>query len=292
MNNLQLDSDYTQVEYQGEEFPPSTTTIAGGTGTPVLTINGVITGPNVTFSGGSSGFSYVAVGTTTLNLVSALTTKGDIYTWSTVGTRLAVGANGTVLTADSAQTTGLRWATAAAGTVTSFSAAPSGIFDVATATTTPALSLDNQAANTFLRGPTSGGAATPSFGVLVDADLLPFSGTYTPTLTGVANVQASTAYLCQYLRVGNTVTVAGRLDVDPTSASTLTQLGISLPIASAFSDANQNQAGGTAVAAAGIQLGSGAIISDVTNDRAELQFNSLTITVNTAIFFTFTYMIV
>jgi len=39
-----------------------------------------------------------------------LTTKGDVFTFSTVDARLGVGANGTVLTADSAETTGLKWA--------------------------------------------------------------------------------------------------------------------------------------------------------------------------------------
>ena len=36
-----------------------------------------------------------------------LTTKGDVFTFSTVDARLGVGANGTVLTADSAETTGI-----------------------------------------------------------------------------------------------------------------------------------------------------------------------------------------
>lgn len=44
-----------------------------------------------------------------------LTTKGDVFTFSTVDARLGVGANGTVLTADSAETTGLKWAAPAAG---------------------------------------------------------------------------------------------------------------------------------------------------------------------------------
>ena len=44
-----------------------------------------------------------------------LTTKGDLFTFSTVDARLGVGANGTVLTADSAETTGLKWATPAGG---------------------------------------------------------------------------------------------------------------------------------------------------------------------------------
>jgi hypothetical protein len=41
----------------------------------------------------------------------ALTTKGDLQTFSTIVTRLAVGADGTQLEADSTQATGLKWGT-------------------------------------------------------------------------------------------------------------------------------------------------------------------------------------
>jgi hypothetical protein len=44
-----------------------------------------------------------------------LTTKGDLFTFDTADARLGVGANGTVLTADSAEATGLKWATPSAG---------------------------------------------------------------------------------------------------------------------------------------------------------------------------------
>jgi hypothetical protein len=44
-----------------------------------------------------------------------LTTKGDLFTFSTVDARLGVGTNGQTLVADSAEATGLKWATAAAG---------------------------------------------------------------------------------------------------------------------------------------------------------------------------------
>ena len=44
------------------------------------------------------------------SVTSPLTSKGDIHAFSTVDTRLPVGANALVLTADSTQVTGLRWA--------------------------------------------------------------------------------------------------------------------------------------------------------------------------------------
>jgi hypothetical protein len=44
-----------------------------------------------------------------------LTTKGDLLTYSTTDTRLGVGTNGQVLTADSAEATGLKWATPSGG---------------------------------------------------------------------------------------------------------------------------------------------------------------------------------
>lgn len=79
------------------------------------------------------------------------------------------GNSGKFLTTDGTNTS---WATpAGAGTVTSFSATPSSVFNVATATSTPALSLDDQAANVVLAGPTTGSAATPGFRALVDADI-------------------------------------------------------------------------------------------------------------------------
>lgn len=114
------------------------------------------------------------------------------------------------------------------------------------------------------------------------------SGTYTPTLTNVANVAASTAYQCQYLRVGSTVTVSGKLDVDPTLAATSTQVGISLPVASNFGAAQD--CGGVAFAS-GIAAQGAAILADSTNDRAQLQYVSSDIT-NQPMYFTFTYEVI
>lgn len=46
---------------------------------------------------------------------SPLTTKGDLYTFDTANARLPVGADGTILTADSTQAKGVKWAPAPTG---------------------------------------------------------------------------------------------------------------------------------------------------------------------------------
>jgi len=116
-----------------------------------------------------------------------------------------------------------------------------------------------------------------------------FSGTYTPTLTNTTNVAASTAYECQYMRVGNTVTVSGQVDIDPTLAATDTVLGMTLPIASAL--AANRQLGGTAANSTAGRYGEGvAITADLTNDRAQFLLRPTSIN-NSSYGFSFTYRV-
>ena len=88
-------------------------TVTAGTAT-VATAGSLILPQNdagilyFTATGASIFYDYIQAGA-----VSPLTTKGDVYTFSTSDARLGVGANNTVLTADSAEATGLKWATPA-----------------------------------------------------------------------------------------------------------------------------------------------------------------------------------
>lgn len=113
------------------------------------------------------------------------------------------------------------------------------------------------------------------------------SGTYTPTLTNVANLDASTAYQCQWIRVGNVVTVTGKVDVDPTTTATVTRLGISLPLASNL--VNAEDCAGSA-SASGIASQCAAILADGVNDRAQMEWIATDVT-NQAMYFTFSYEI-
>lgn len=119
------------------------------------------------------------------------------------------------------------------------------------------------------------------------------SGTYTPTITGVANVDSSTAAVCQWLRVGNVVTVSGTLAFDATAANTATRIGVSLPIASGFTNV-RDCAGTGAYDAPAIDNTKFlySVKADTTNDRADFFGPSNSDAASSySVFFQFTYLI-
>ena len=117
-----------------------------------------------------------------------------------------------------------------------------------------------------------------------------YSGTYTPTLTNGTNVAASTAFACQYMRVGNVVTVSGQVNIDPTSTATYTQLEMTIPVASNFSAGNQ--CGGTGITIPGSGLNAtAAIYANATTDGVTLGA-SFPDAANQAVYFSFTYLVI
>lgn len=72
------------------------------------------------------------------------------------------------------------------------------------------------------------------------------SGTYTPTIGLITNAASSTAYTCQYMRVGNTVTVSGIVAITATTLGTNTRISMTLPVSSSFDFAYRAGGGGGA----------------------------------------------
>ncbi len=113
------------------------------------------------------------------------------------------------------------------------------------------------------------------------------AGAYTPALTHVTNVADSTPFPCQYLRVGDTVTVSGKVNVEPEGAGAA-QLGIALPILPDFGSAENCAGAASSPDVAGL---SAAIRADATNNRAIMEWIAVDAS-NRSFFFTFTYRVI
>lgn len=114
------------------------------------------------------------------------------------------------------------------------------------------------------------------------------SGTYTPTGTNDVNLTSHTEFTCQYLRVGNTVTVSGKITLRAALPATITSLDLDLPVSSTFGD--EENAGGTgwspAIAGAGFAVKGVGLSSTV-----QISFISVDATSHDY-FFSFTYQII
>lgn len=97
--------------------------------------------------------------------------------------------------------------------------------------------------------------------------------TFTPILTGITNVAASSANLSGWIRIGNAVLVFAQISVTAAAATTLTVIDISLPVASNFSATTQCVGAGS-ILTAGTEVAGVAVSANATNDRARASFVS------------------
>jgi hypothetical protein len=97
------------------------------------------------------------------------------------------------------------------------------------------------------------------------------SGTYTPTGTIVTNLDALTPFSCQYMRVGDVVTVSGAAQIDATATGAI-EFGLSLPIASNFT--GFQHMGGVVMSENGNVMGT--IAADAANDRMQIRATTTT----------------
>jgi len=116
------------------------------------------------------------------------------------------------------------------------------------------------------------------------------SGTYLPTITNSTNVAASTRSDCQFMRVGNMVTVSGQITIDVTTTATDSVLLMTLPIASTFTASRQ--CGGTGASSSAGVYGTEtiAIMGNVAGGSAEFRLRPTSIA-NLDYRFSFTYQV-
>lgn len=264
-----------------------------------LSTNNSSTGPGATFSS-NSGFGVNVTstsGTLFRGIVNPSSTNTEVVTFrpirQTNGT--AAAGMGQIWSADLEDDAGnnisavqhkVIWTSAAGGSTSAdyqlwsynagtlakkFTIKPSGQINAlgygsGTHTGTAAYSLQVDASDNVISGP------------------LVASGTYTPTLTSEVNLTSSSISDCQYMRIGNVVTVSGKLTLDY-AASGNVSVNISLPVASSVG--NDYEIAG----AANTNNGPGGVIrGDATNDRAQF-FITAAGSGGDTFFFTFTYQI-
>ena len=148
-------------------------------------------------------YDYIQAGA-----VSPLTTKGDLYTFSTSDARLGVGANNTVLTADSAEATGLKWAAPAASGFVGCSISKSASQSISNNTGT-FISFDTEAfdTNTFHDNSTNNSRITIPAGK---------SGYYQVNINLQWNANTTGARYCMLYKNGTTGYVEKLISVSTT----------------------------------------------------------------------------
>lgn len=111
------------------------------------------------------------------------------------------------------------------------------------------------------------------------------SGTYTPTGTTVISASSVTPDACQWLRVGNVVTVSGSASITASVATGLVAVRLTLPLTSALASATQLAGAG----AENTGIFTVSVSGDATNDQALVRFQTPSAS-SFIVYFTFTYL--
>ena len=263
----------------------------GGTNITSYTIGDLI------YASGATTLSKLGVG----SAGQVLTLSGGVPTWATpaAAVNIAGGASWEIPYQSAPNTTGFINVGSAGQYLTNGSGAekpywqtlPSSVANISGGAASQLLYQDGLNSTAFLANGTSGqilqsnGAAAPSWETPETLD----SGTYTPALTDVTNLDSSTPRLCTYTRVGDIVSVCGQFVVDLTASGNF-RLRMSLPIASNFVN-NQNGSGtaqglGTSTS----NVAWAALYSDITNDEIYINGQS-NLTVGITYYFNFSYRV-
>jgi len=119
------------------------------------------------------------------------------------------------------------------------------------------------------------------------------SGTYTPTVAGFTNISSAEIYPAQYIRVGDVVTVSGRVTPVVTTGTVNTFFTLSLPIVSGvFSQQGQAAGCGMIYNNAAVSDINAAISANTTTTNVIFQFLPLVYGGSRDIYYQFTYKII
>ncbi len=117
------------------------------------------------------------------------------------------------------------------------------------------------------------------------------SGTYTPGVTGGSNMSSQTAFVCQWIRVGNVVTVSGEFEATfVAGGGAVTSLLVPLPIASNFSATTQLSGVGSSWES-GVACEPWRIRANVAGDYADFTTSAYSTTANIRHTFVFQYQV-
>lgn len=113
------------------------------------------------------------------------------------------------------------------------------------------------------------------------------NGVYTATVTAVSNCTVTASTNCQYMKVGNMVTVVGRFFLQATVANTFTEANITLPTIGDLT--SPEQCAGVGVFVSGTTMVA-SIRGNNTTDKADIYVRPSD-TANNVYYFNFSYRV-